>query len=121
MNKFIATTLFLMTSMMLLIIFGSWFLGREVTPTSNAYIDCLQERNEKNKYDVKSGLYDRSNFDRFFLSGEPDNFYLYNRSNTLQNDYEFCSGMYEKAYRDHVDIRGIKYPRFNNNQEFISE
>tara|TARA_B110000263_G_scaffold18365_1_gene14627 strand:+ start:280 stop:684 length:405 start_codon:yes stop_codon:yes gene_type:complete len=106
-----------------LVTFMIWFLGREVTPiqTSNAYIDCLKERNEKNKYDVKSGLYDRSNFDSFFLSGEPDTFYLYNRSNTLQDDYLLCSGMYEKAYRDHVDRRGIKYPRVNTNQEFIYE
>ena len=81
MNKFIAMIkslrlkdyiilFFLFFVVMALVTFMIWFLGREVTPiqTSNAYIDCLKERNEKNKYDVKSGLYDRSNFDSFFLS-----------------------------------------------------
>ena len=123
MNKFIAIIkslrlkdyIIVLFVLMALVIFMIWFLGREVTPTqtSNAYIDCLKERNEKNKYDVKSGLYDRSNFDSFVLSGEPDNFYLYNRKNTLQNDYEFCSALHEESYRYHVDTRGIKYPRVN--------
>jgi len=123
MNKFIAIIkslrlkdyIIVLFVLMALVIFMIWFLGREVTPTqtSNAYIDCLKERNEKNKYDVKSGLYDRSNFDSFVLSGEPDNFYLYNRKNTLQNDYEFCSALHEESYRYHLDRRGIKYPRVN--------
>ena len=92
--------------LLLLIVFMSIFLGNrevEVTPTPNAYIECLKEKNVKNKYDVRSGILKTNN--RFLTL---DQYYL------LESDYSFCATFNEDDYKRYVDKYGTKYPTSNS-------
>ena len=90
-------------SLLLVLGFMNWLLTREVTPTSNAYIECLREVSIKNGYDLKSGVEKRS--DRY-------NNVFFDSYDLSDLDYKICSDLNEDDYRLWVDETGSKRPDY---------